>query len=121
MLAGKDCATTESDNAGMSESLYYFVPSRPDRAPSLAANAMITLAASGLACLTLVVGTFHLQLGTVLTHGDVGRDPPEEAPLRPFHGDLVTGLEQRLRQVEPDLAGPGDDEIHLPDLHGLVR
>jgi O-antigen/teichoic acid export membrane protein len=40
---------------GMSESLYYFVPSRPDRAPSLAANAMISLAASGLACLTLIV------------------------------------------------------------------
>jgi O-antigen/teichoic acid export membrane protein len=39
---------------GMAESLYYFVPRRPGEAGRYAANAALTLSASGLACVALL-------------------------------------------------------------------
>jgi O-antigen/teichoic acid export membrane protein len=39
---------------GMAESLYYFVPRRPDQAGRYGANAALTLTASGLACMALL-------------------------------------------------------------------
>ena len=61
--------------------------------------------------LALVVGALDQQLGTVLAHGDVGRDAPEERALGPVHGDLVAG------DADVDTGGDGDggftDSRHL--------
>lgn len=56
---------------GMAESLYYFVPRRPEQAGRYAANAALTLAASGLGCV-LVLSAMRGRIADYFGNPDLG-------------------------------------------------